>query len=221
MLPNRDFESSVSFVYYSLISILVTYCMYSGGLIFSRRDDSLMTQVPAKISEKTAFQLLYSLIIVPMIVMLLWYALNFIGGLFIENGDMECAIKKVIKIKYGFEITASMKIATFINSACQTATVILTMLLVVIKSKKYRLMKGLLTPVIILLFLGIVSGIYGFVAAITGYEQLPLNDNHELFVDRVVNEITTIAIFVDIILTIYCIFVCYCIYRHNKMHQVA
>ncbi len=221
LLPCREFESEGAFAYYSLIAVLVSYCTFSGALIFSRRDDSLMTQVPAKISEKTAFLLGYSLVVVPLFVIIVWYLFNFIGGLFIENGNIESAIKKMVRIKYDINITTQMTVATYINSICQTAAMILSVLFVVIKSIKNRFIKGLLTPLILLLVLGIIGGIYGVVAAISGMELGFDTDDPNGFANLIVGKVTTMGYIVDIIFVAYCVFIGYSIYRHNKTHQVA
>ena len=221
LLPCRNFESEGSFAYYSIIAVVVSYCTFSGALIFSRRDDSLMTQVPAKISEKTAFLLGYSLVVVPMLVILVWCLFNFIGGLFIENGNIESAVKKMVRIRYDINITTQMTIATYINSICQTTAMILSVLFVVIKSNKNRFIKGLLTPLILYLILGIIGGIYGVVATITEMDLGFNPDDPNGFADLIVGKVTTMGYIVDIFFVAYCVFIGYAIYRHNKTHQVA
>lgn len=221
LLPLRDFETPVSFLAYSLVGLLVAFCVYTGGLMFARRDETLLTQTPATVGEKTAFQIIYSLLFIPTVVYSIWYAENTIGGLMIDGGNVENGIKEAAILKAGFEITPSMIAATLFNTACQSMFIILLVLVVVIKSKKHRILMGILTPIMVLLIIGVIAGIYGFISAICGLENanLPVNPNN--LSQLIIKEITTIGYIVDLLLIIVSGCLVYYIYRHNKTHQVA
>lgn len=224
LLPVRGFKTEANFAFYTMMSVLVAYCLYAGPLIFSRRDDSLLTQVPATIGEKTAFCLIYSIIVVPLFVEGVWYSFNIIGGIILDNGDIDKAIKSTVLSKYNFEFTPKIIAATIVNTVCQTAAIVLTVLFVVIKAKKYRFIKGLLTPLLVLLTLGIIGGIYGIVVAIAEFDNSGLSfaePSQGKFLEHVLLEVSTITFAADFALVIYSVIIGYCIYLHNKKHQVA
>lgn len=221
LLPFREFVTPGSFLFYSLIGLLIAFCVYSGGLTFSRRDDTLLTQVPATVGEKTTFQIIYSLLFIPAVVYGVWYVENLIGGMLVEGGNLEVGIRESAIIKSGLEITPSMVTATIFNTVCQTAFIIMLVLLVVIKSKKHRMLMGILTPIAVLLVIGVIAGIYGFITALCGLEKSEFIANPNNFAQIIIKEITTIGYVIDTILILVSGFLSYCIYRHNKTHQVA
>lgn len=221
LLPFREFDTPGSFLSYSLLGLLIAFCVYSGGLMFSRRDDTLLTQVPATVGEKTTFQIIYSLLFIPAVVYSIWYVENLIGGMLLEGGNVETGIRESAILKVGFEITPSMIAATIFNTACQTTFIIMLVLLVVIKSKKHRMLLGILTPIIVLLLIGVIAGIYGFISAFCGLEKSELMANPDDFSQLIIKEITMIGYVIDTILLLVSGFLAYCIYRHNKTHQVA
>ncbi|MCI8997492.1 MAG: hypothetical protein HFJ95_00670 [Muribaculaceae bacterium] len=223
VLPIRDFHNEVNITFFSLMSVLVAYCIYSGPIILARRDDSLMVQVPAKTSEKTIFYFLYSLVIVPLYVEIIWLGINIVGGLFIENGNIDFSLKRIVMKESGVEFTLSLFITTFINTVFQIFAVTMTVLLIVIKAKKHRFIKGLLTPVFILLIIGILGGIFGVIAAIYNLNipAFEFFDGKSMFRHELVDTITSISLLLDVTLFIYCGALGYYIYNYNKKQQIA
>lgn len=221
LLPIRDFYTPSSFIIYSMIGVLISMCVYTGGLMFARRNDSLLIQVPATVSEKSAFQIIYALLFIPVVIYGIWYAENLIGGMLIEGGNLEQGVRNAATLNLDLDITPSMVIATFFNTACQSAFIILLVLLVVLKSKKHRILLGILTPVAVLLIIGIIAGLYGFIASICGLEKHVFINNPDDLSMLVIKEITTVGYVIDSVLIIASVCLCWCIYKHNKTCQVA
>ena len=161
--------------------------------------------------------------IVPLYVEIIWLGINIVGGLFIENGNIDFSLKRIVMKESGVEFTLSLFITTFINTVFQIFAVTMTVLLIVIKAKKHRFIKGLLTPVFILLIIGILGGIFGVIAAIYNLNipAFEFFDGKSMFRHELVDTITSISLLLDVTLFIYCGALGYYIYNYNKKQQIA
>lgn len=166
-------------------STIASLFLYFSPLAFARRDDSLMCQLPVKPIEKWAFYMLYVLILTPLLVETSWYGTN---GIFLLFGrgygwtDM-CAMARDIgnpgidlfmdSINFPFYILATVS---------QIAVYTLMILYVVIRARSHRAIKAILAFIAVIFAIGFLSGIAGFVVALT-------ESTHTTDPDMIVSEI--------------------------------
>ncbi len=218
-----DLELNIGF--YTLLSVVVAYLLYVGPLGFARRDDSLMTQVPAKVSEKFAFYMIYSLIVIPVFTEAIWFALNYGMGIFNSDANIECFARTFIAEEYGLDFSSSTIALTAINTIIQSAAIIITVAYVVLRSSSHRVLKGVLTPLGLLFALGIISGIGGVIVALLeiskgtfpAHDEAATND----FANGIISYMSTLSMAVDAILLCYIVLMWYITFSMLKKRQIA
>lgn len=214
-----SFDGEIFIGIYSLLSIIIGYMIYLGSLAFVRRDDSLITQVPAKVNEKFAFYILYSLIFVPLFIEAIWLAINYCAGLFDPDLNLEKLVRSTIYGKYKEYIDNSTICLTVVNSVVQSMALILTVTYVVLRSNSHRMLKGIFTPMLILIFVGIISGIAGIIIGFLGIDKMH-PDNGE-FVAYLTSKLSLVTIVLVCLILVYSVFMLRCIYRRIKLGQVS
>lgn len=224
MLLTRNLSSNmeVNLGFYTILSSVIAYLLYMGPLAFARRDDSLITQIPVKASEKFAFYLVYSLIIIPAFTEGIWYALNYGLGIFNQDANLECFARAFVASKYGFDITNSAVVLTVINTIIQSGAVILTVVYVVLSARIHRVLKGVLTPLGILFAVGVLSGIGGAVIALSGLANGTVTpDNETEFANHIIESIAPLSFVIDALMICYMVVMWYLTFRLLKKRQIS
>lgn len=223
IIPFSDVTSTHFIPIYSLLSIVVAYELYVSPVVFGRIDESLLVQLPVKTSEKMTFYLLYILVLLPCYVEALWYGSNFIGNHLFGIADVMTASNTFVKELYEVEVSSSVFICGMVNSIMQTAAIVMTTLFVVLKAHGQRVLKGLLTPLVIIISIGVVSGIGGFIVAITSTVTALSNseDVGEHVVQSLVNRMPVMTMCIATLMLIYCVIIGICTYRLVRNRQIS
>lgn len=149
--------------FYTLMSMIVGAALYLSPLAFSRRDDTLMTMLPAKPVEKFVFYLLYILIAIPFIIEVIWY-----GGdcLYAACTSTETTSRLLMsQLDMNRLVDLPHKSMFVVVSIIQSMAIILTVFYVVLRAARHRVVKALLALVGILFASGLLSAIAGAVVA--------------------------------------------------------
>lgn len=188
--------------FYTLVSLIVAAALYLSPITFTKCDDTLMTLLPAKPSEKWAFYLIYVLVIVPGVLEGIWYALNFIFTLINEDYNLNCLMYE----RANFDINTlslSDRIFFFFLSISQSLAIIVTVLLIVLSSQRNRIIKAIVGLVGVIFLSGLLSAISGFVAAIGNLVELD---------DNIKNPLVVLDLMRPAFVVLYSVFLCYAVY---------
>lgn len=201
---------------YTVLSFIVGVALYLSPLTFARRDDTLLALIPAKPVEKWLVYILYSLVVVPLIIEGIWYGLEFIFKIFDLGPTIQEMMWARIKIESGM-IDLKYRSLIIAVSIIQSYAIIITVLYVVIKAVRNRVVKGLLSLLGILFASSLLAGIVGGVIA---YFNISINPN-------IIDDPTTLIInmfsvfrYIYGVLTIYSIIITIMIYRHIKAGEI-
>lgn len=203
---------------YTLLSFIVGVALYLSPLTFARRDDTLLALIPAKPVEKWLVYILYSLVVVPLIIEGTWYGLEFIFKIFDLGPTIQDMMWARVKIESGTGmIDLKHRSLIIAVSIIQCYAIIITVLYVVIKAVRNRVVKGLLSLLGILFASSLLAGIVGGVIA---YFNISINPN-------IIDDPTTLMInifsvfrYIYGVLAIYPIIITIMIYRHIKAGEI-
>lgn len=159
---NADYIAS-----YSAFIFIMGFMIYVSPVVFSGRDDSLMSQIPVSPKEKMVFYFGYSLIVVPVFIQGLWWLLCNAGGLVFSVGNVDKIVADT-KVYYNMSFDNGVFVLMYVLNIIQTAFLIIISLLVVFTTHKHRLLTCLLSSVGALVGFGIISMIAGIIAGLNG-----------------------------------------------------
>lgn len=148
---------------YMIMSTPLSALFYLNPLTFSRRDDTLMTLLPAKPIEKWTFYIIYCLIIVPCVIQGVWYGADFIYSAVNSVPTLKDSIIGYYRLQIPNINCSNWLFILF--STIQAETMIIVVLYVTLRCQRHRVIKSLLAILGFLLFIGILSGIAGAVMA--------------------------------------------------------
>lgn len=188
--------------FYTLVSLIVAAALYLSPITFTKCDDTLMTLLPAKPSEKWAFYLIYVLVIVPGVLEGIWYALNFIFTLINKDYNLNCLMYERANFDIN-TISLSDRIFFFFLSISQSLAIIVTVLLIVLSSQRNRIIKAIVGLVGVIFLSGLLSAISGFVAAIGNLVELD---------DNIKNPLVVLDLMRPAFVVLYSVFLCYAVY---------
>lgn len=195
-------------IYYCLSSI-VALLIYFSPLVFARRDETLIAQLPVKAVEKWGFYMLFCLIIVPAIVEAIWFGLDFAFKFCGIGVDLTKQMFDAVKINSDI-FNPIAKTILVIVSAIQTAMMIVIVLYAVISANRHRVIKGLMTLVGTLVGIGIFSGILGAFVAVAKLNENPSLAQHP---ENLVNSMSSILMVIYPTLFVVFIISSYLCYR--------
>lgn len=155
-----------SFVLFGLTNVLVVLPVYFGPIVFATyRDRSLQILLPASGAEKAVFMLLYTVVVLPLVVVAMWYIYEGIFSLLGVAPDVLDAFD--VRIDTDFN-KLGLKDFVLFNPLriCSELFPPLVCLYVVVSSKTQRVLKGVCGIVGGALSLSFFSGIYGAVLGI-------------------------------------------------------
>lgn len=207
---------------YTMTSFLVGGALYLSPLIFVKRDDTLMTLLPAKASEKFVFYMVVCLLIVPIVIQGVWYGTNFIFSCIDPDMNLiELMLSKVANEYMDVEtLGTNMKVMSVISGISQTFAIIVTVLFSVVYFKNHRALYGILLSIAVVLFVGFASGIAGAVIVLSNTEMITKLDPDELASWMMPQMMPFIWVMYGV-LTVYGLFMARLIYRRLSRQQIA
>lgn len=202
---------------YSMTSVLIAASLYFSPIAFVRRDDTLMSLLPVKTSEKFVFYLLFSLIVAPIVIEGVWYGLNFIFTLINKDWDLTDIVyaqlssmgSEVIEI-LGEERKCPLKAYQILTGIAQSFAIIITGLYTVFHASRHRTIKGILAAIAVLFAISLIAGITGGVLAATA---LTSGVEPEKLAATIMVMITPYIIIIAVMTSIYGLFMTYRFYR--------
>lgn len=152
---------------YLTANTIMGIVVYLSPLAFSRRDDSLLGQLPASPLEKWIFYMLYCIIFIPVIMNGVWYGVNGILCLFgkgLSIGEIyETARNMVARVSPSlFPSSPVYILMSLVQSICYMSFI----LYFVLRASKHRALKAILAFIIINLAISLFFGIVGIVIGI-------------------------------------------------------
>lgn len=171
---------NISSIYYSnflfkfsyfLLSLVISYLSYLSSLVFSSKDDTVAYLVPASVKEKFTFYALYSAVLFPLFVLLLYGIYMGVGSLVTDGISFkDYIVGRLVKMPEGIDVDLIYGNVSVIWSLLLNVVVVMALamitLSIVLFSKKHRVIKAILTPMLCCLCIGIISGILGFIIGI-------------------------------------------------------
>ncbi len=151
-----------SFVLYSVVSSLLVVPFYLGPIIFAvYRDRAMQVLIPASGYEKALFMLSYTLLILPLVMVAMWFSIEGFFGLFGVDGNVLGAFVDMAHKNLEGIGMDDVRLYSFQRLASE-AIPALTCLYVVVSSRGQRVLKGICGIAGSLMALGFVGGVYGF-----------------------------------------------------------
>ncbi len=158
---------------YSLTSLLVAAAFYFSPIMFARRDDTIMTLLPVKTSEKLVFYLLLVLVVTPAVIEGIWYGLNLIFSMINKDWDLTKVVSAYLsdsgtnlKSILGDGDECQLKMSQIIGGCIQSFAVITTGLYVVLRSTLHRVVKSMSSVLGVIFFIMIMAGVAGGVIVV-------------------------------------------------------
>ncbi len=204
---------------YALLSVMLAYLAYVSPMVFAGRDDSLMTQLPATPGEKTVFYVGYCCVFVALFIQIIWYILCHAGGYIFSVGNVDDAIMdRVYTDATGFILSPGFKTLSVVTNYVQAMFMILLSLYVVMTRRSHVFIKCLLCPVVVLVVIGVISGIAGMIIGFReGFSSLAGGDVDIAAGEQVAREIVDGMIPVVMALSVLTLSgVVYIIYKLNS-----
>lgn len=200
---------------YTLLSFIVGLTLYLSPLTFARRDDTLLALIPAKPVEKWLVYILYSLIVVPVVVEGVWYSLEFI--FWILNSGYTIQDIMWARVKDSEMMNLPKRSLIIASSFVQSYAIIATVLYVVLKAVRNRVVKGLLGLLGILFASSILAAIIGGTVAYFNISADPkMIDNPAVLIKNMISVFGIIYV----LLAAYSIILTVMIYRHVKAAEI-
>ena len=202
---------------YSLTGLLVAASLYFCPIMFARRDDTIMTLLPVKASEKLVFYLLLVLVVTPAVIEGIWYGLNLIFSMINKDWDLTKVTDTYLsdsvtdfKNILGDQTESYLKISQIIAGCIQAFTVIITGLYVVLRSPIHRIVKSMVSSLGVIFFIMIMAGVTGGVIAVA---KMSVDADPTELSAMIIEEIMPYMIALWCAMLIYGLFMTYRIYR--------
>lgn len=198
---------------YSLTSLLVAAAFYFSPIMFARRDDTIMTLLPVKTSEKLVFYLLLVLVVTPAVIESIWYGLNLIFSMINKDWDLTKVVSAYLSdsgTNLGDENECQLKISQVIAGCIQAFALIITGLYVVLRSALHRVVKSMSSVLGMIFFILIMAGVTGGVIAVA---KMSIDTDPTELSAIIVEEMMPYMIVMWGAMLIYGLFMTYRIYR--------
>lgn len=198
---------------YSLASLLVAAAFYFSPIMFARRDDTIMTLLPVKTSEKLVFYLLLVLVVTPAVIESIWYGLNLIFSMINKDWDLTKVVSAYLSdsgTNLGDENECQLKISQVIAGCIQAFALIITGLYVVLRSTLHRVVKSMSSVLGMIFFILIMAGVTGGVIAVA---KMSIDTDPTELSAIIVEEMMPYMIVMWGAMLIYGLFMTYRIYR--------
>lgn len=198
---------------YSLTSLLVAAAFYFSPIMFARRDDTIMTLLSVKTSEKLVFYLLLVLVVTPAVIESIWYGLNLIFSMINKDWDLTKVVSAYLSdsgTNLGDENECQLKISQVIAGCIQAFALIITGLYVVLRSTLHRVVKSMSSVLGMIFFILIMAGVTGGVIAVA---KMSIDTDPTELSAIIVEEMMPYMIVMWGAMLIYGLFMTYRIYR--------
>lgn len=198
---------------YSLTSLLVAAAFYFSPIMFARRDDTIMTLLPVKTSEKLVFYLLLVLVVTPAVIESIWYGLNLIFSMINKDWDLTKVVSAYLSdsgTNLGDENECQLKISQVIAGCIQAFALIITGLYVVLRSTLHRVVKSMSSVLGMIFFILIMARVTGGVIAVA---KMSIDTDPTELSAIIVEEMMPYMIVMWGAMLIYGLFMTYRIYR--------
>lgn len=202
---------------YSLTSLLVAAAFYFSPIMFARRDDTIMTLLPVKTSEKLVFYLLLVLVVTPAVIEGIWYGLNLIFSMINKDWDLTKVVSAYLsdsgtnlKSILGDGDECQLKMSQIIGGCIQAFALIITGLYVVLRSTLHRVVKSMSSVLGMIFFILIMAGVTGGVIAVA---KMSIDTDPTELSAIIVEEMMPYMIVIWGAMLIYGLFMTYRIYR--------
>ncbi len=202
---------------YSLTSLLVAAAFYFSPIMFARRDDTIMTLLPVKTSEKLVFYLLLVLVVTPAVIEGIWYGLNLIFSMINKDWDLTKVVSAYLsdsgtnlKSILGDGDECQLKMSQIIGGCIQSFAVITTGLYVVLRSTLHRVVKSMSSVLGVIFFIMIMAGVAGGVIVVA---KMSIDADPTELSAMIIEEIMPYMIVMWGAMLIYGLFMTYRIYR--------
>lgn len=207
-----------------LVGFITTAIIYCSPIVFARHDDTLMTLLPVKASEKFVFYMLFSLVAVPVVVKGSWFVINFILSLINQDFDLTNIVRSSLTAA-GADINDikmdKMSIFKTVMNLGQTFSIIITCLYIVIRSRRNRAIKGIIGVIAFIFISGMIAGGYAIYIAIREYSSTPSQLSTPGFQNMIVEQMMPIMLIFNIAVFIFGLFMAYKFYQLLKTRQVT
>lgn len=143
-----------------LLGTVTGFMLYFGPIVFARKSNMVIeTTLPATNAEKCAFYILYSVVVLPLLINVPYYAVLLIGNAIHPIAD---TLKDIIDLQ-NEAITKTCGISLL--SSLLPITVCLYTLMA---NEKNRIVKAILWTIGVNILMGLIGAIYGVVMAVSG-----------------------------------------------------
>lgn len=202
---------------YSMTSVLIAASLYFSPIAFVRHDDTLMSLLPVKTSEKFVFYLLFSLVVAPIVIEGVWYGLNFIFTLINKDWDLTDIVyaqlssmgSEMIEI-LGEEKKCPLKTYQIFMGISQSLAIIVTGLYTVFRASRHRTIKTILSSIAVIIVISLIAGITGGVLAATAITS---GVTPEKLTGTIMQMMTPYMILISILCIVYGLFMVWKFYR--------
>ncbi len=200
---------------YSLSSSALGFVLYFAPLLFTRYNDRRFEiQLPVTVGEKTVFSVGYCTIVIPAVVIIVWYACEGFAALCgLPISNIERIGEESFHELEAMGMTFNRSLMMIMNIAQNTLIILIT-LYVVIATHRNRTLWAVITPFAAMIALSIISGIYGIYIAIKAAEAVP-NGSEAEFTNAMMqamspgNNVVIIGISILLLLNIATIYMIY------------
>ncbi|MDO4319136.1 MAG: hypothetical protein Q4C34_01045 [Bacteroidales bacterium] len=181
---------------YTFASFVLMFGYYCGPLHFARfRDRNFSLQLPATAAERTLFMLFFTMIVVPAVMVVTWYASVGIASLFTANAP----ITTVMLARVDADAAQSgVNLGQFSDVMClqrvQDVIPMLVCLLCVTSSRRTPVTNGIIGVIVSLVAMSMIGGIIGLTIGFTAGLHDALNGN-TIDTDAFVSKLTSMMIY--------------------------
>lgn len=213
-----------SFGTFSLVNTMVCAPVYLGPLVFTYYNDRAMQiQLPATACEKASFYIFHSLIVMPVAVLTLWLSLNGLSALWGNGITIYDYFMDHLLDEFTSAGISIMSPQFIIQRLFMELLPVSVTLYTVLAARSHRVIKGICAAIGTLIAYGILSGIVGFVAALTNVQMFTGSSEEICSDNRTVEFVTKMMSDLMLTLTVFSaitvVFFIYLIYRKVKRMQ--
>lgn len=208
----------------SIMSSILGFMIYFAPCVLTRRNTRITElMLPASSVEKAGVLIVYFLIFLPAITTGLFQLLNYIGTEFFSLPCMLDLTSEMAGSKAALpDFLKQHTFIAYLASMSQTAAYITTCLWCVLAYRNNRTLMSIVWCVVVMITIGLISGIYTAVSVISHHASGFVNGNVDdtAINDTVTDSISMLMPTISAICIIYCIFGIWMIWRQFSKRQI-
>lgn len=166
--------SVLGFLSMGLFGTVTSFMIYFGPIVFARKSNMVIeTTLPATNAEKCVFYVLYSIIVLPALVNIPYYAIMFIGNAIHPVAD---TFQEILALQ------SDAMVKTYGLNTLSGLLPITVCLYTLMASEKNRIVKAILWTIGVNIGMALIGAIYGIVMAVTDSfpDACATNDTYRL-----------------------------------------